>query len=98
MTTNGYPTSLTYIPCELRFGTSGLRGLVREMTDLEVYIDTRGFLDYLHQIGAVDAIDLSGGQQNWVADPRQDPGQGTNYSEPQPGNPNSFAAKFQQMR
>ncbi len=36
MTTNGYPTFLTYIPCELRFGTSGLRGLVREMTDLEV--------------------------------------------------------------
>ena len=48
MTTNGYPTFLTYIPCELRFGTSGLRGLVREMTDLEVYINTRGFLDYLH--------------------------------------------------
>ena len=37
MTTNDYPTFLTYIPCELRFGTSGLRGLVREMTDLEVF-------------------------------------------------------------
>ncbi len=53
MTTNGYPTFLNYIPCELRFGTSGLRGLVREMTDLEVYINTRGFLDYLRQIGDV---------------------------------------------
>ncbi len=53
MTTNGYPTFLTCIPCELRFGPSGLRGLVREMTDLEVYINTRGFLDYLHQIGDV---------------------------------------------
>ena len=53
MTTDGYPTFLTYIPRELRFGTSGLRGLVREMTDLEVYINTRGFLDYLHQIGDV---------------------------------------------
>jgi phosphomannomutase len=53
MTTKGYPIFLTYIPCELRFGTSGLRGLVREMTDLEVYINTRGFLDYLHQIGDV---------------------------------------------
>ncbi len=53
MTTNGYPTFLTYIPCELRFGTSGLRGLVREMTDVEVYINTRGFLEYLHQIGDV---------------------------------------------
>ena len=53
MTANGYPAFLTYIPRELRFGTSGLRGLVREMTDLEVYINTRGFLDYLHQIGNV---------------------------------------------
>ncbi|MCH8112244.1 MAG: hypothetical protein IH905_09890, partial [Proteobacteria bacterium] len=53
MTPNGLPTFLTYVPCELRFGTSGLRGLVREMTDLEVYINTRGFLDYLHQIGDV---------------------------------------------
>ncbi len=53
MTTSGYPTFLTYIPCELRFGTSCLRGLVREMTILEVYINTRGFLDYLHQIGDV---------------------------------------------
>ena len=53
MTTEGYPAFLTYRPSELRFGTSGLRGLVREMTDLEVYINTRGFLDYLHRIGAV---------------------------------------------
>ncbi|MGH9323967.1 MAG: mannose-6-phosphate isomerase, class I [Vicinamibacteria bacterium] len=34
-------------PQELRFGTSGLRGLVSEMTDLEVYVNTRGFLQYL---------------------------------------------------
>ena len=53
MTTSGYPTFLTYIPCELRFGTSCLRGLEREMTDIEVYINTRGFLDYLHQIGDI---------------------------------------------
>jgi len=53
MTTIGHPTFLAYIPCELRFGTSGLRGLVREMTDLEVYINTRGFLDYVRQIGDV---------------------------------------------
>ena len=37
----------------MRFGTSGLRGLVRDMTDREVYVNTRGFLDYLHQIGDV---------------------------------------------
>ena len=38
-------------PTALRFGTSGLRGLVTDITDLEAYINTRGFLDYLFQIG-----------------------------------------------
>jgi len=30
-------------PEELAFGTSGLRGLVTDITDLEAYINTRGF-------------------------------------------------------
>ena len=34
-------------PTPLAFGTSGLRGLVTDITDLEAYINTRGFLDYL---------------------------------------------------
>jgi phosphomannomutase len=34
-------------PKELGFGTSGLRGLVAEITDLEAWINTRGFLSYL---------------------------------------------------
>lgn len=34
-------------PTMLRFGTSGLRGLVDDMTDLEVYINTTGFLKYI---------------------------------------------------
>jgi len=38
--------SLTYKPVELAFGTSGLRGLVRDMTDLECYINTIGFLRF----------------------------------------------------
>jgi phosphomannomutase len=38
---------------ELRFGTSGLRGLVRDMTDLEIYVNTRGFLDYLRDTGGL---------------------------------------------
>ncbi|MCP5519246.1 MAG: phosphomannomutase [Verrucomicrobiales bacterium] len=38
-------------PAELRFGTSGLRGLVADITDLEVYLNTRGFLDYIRQTG-----------------------------------------------
>ena len=32
-------------PTALGFGTSGLRGLVTDITDLEAYINTRGFLD-----------------------------------------------------
>ena len=55
--TDGRPTFLHYTPRELQFGTSGLRGLVGEMTDLEVYINTRGFLDYLRQIGDVGSGD-----------------------------------------
>jgi phosphomannomutase len=34
----------------LAFGTSGLRGLVADITDLEAYINTRGFLHYLFEI------------------------------------------------
>jgi len=40
-------SSLTYQPTELAFGTSGLRGLVKDMTNLEVYINTMGFLAYV---------------------------------------------------
>jgi len=40
---------LTYEPNELSFGTSGLRGLVTDMTDLECYINTAGFLRFLTQ-------------------------------------------------
>ena len=35
---------------QLRFGTSGLRGLVAEMTDMECYINTRGFIRYLRSL------------------------------------------------
>jgi phosphomannomutase len=41
--------TLTYEPKELAFGTSGLRGLVTDMTDLECYINTAGFLRFLQQ-------------------------------------------------
>ena len=37
-------------PRPLAFGTSGLRGLVVDITDLEAYINTRGFLNYLFEI------------------------------------------------
>lgn len=34
-------------PTALAFGTSGLRGLISDITDLEAYVNTRGFLRYL---------------------------------------------------
>lgn len=41
--------TLTYEPQELSFGTSGLRGLVTDMTDLECYINTKAFLAFVQQ-------------------------------------------------
>jgi phosphomannomutase len=38
-------------PEQLRFGTSGLRGLVETMTDLECYINVKGYIEYLKRIG-----------------------------------------------
>src|SRR5688572_26097255 len=38
-------------PARLAFGTSGLRGLVTEITDLEAWINVRGFLAYLVDTG-----------------------------------------------
>lgn len=40
-------------PKPLAFGTSGLRGLVTEITDLEVYINTLGYLNYLQNQGQI---------------------------------------------
>lgn len=41
----------------LKFGTSGLRGLVTDMTDKEVFINTRGYLAYLLEHGLTTAGD-----------------------------------------
>jgi phosphomannomutase len=41
-------------PTQLRFGTSGLRGLVSDITDLEAYINVRGYLDYLIESGEAE--------------------------------------------
>jgi phosphomannomutase len=39
--------ALSHQPVELAFGTSGLRALASDMTDLECYINTSGFLHFL---------------------------------------------------
>lgn len=55
--------SLSYLPVELTFGTSGLRGLVRDITHLEAYLNARAFLRYAIETGRVrpgDAVALAG--------------------------------------
>lgn len=55
--------SLQHQPVALGFGTSGLRGLVRDMTDLECYINTAGFLRFLSQhdgLVAGDSVYIAG--------------------------------------
>jgi phosphomannomutase len=47
------PAFLSYEPVALTFGTSGLRGLVNDITDLEAYINVKGALRYLAKIGDV---------------------------------------------
>ena len=47
------PGFIDYEPKPLRFGTSGLRANVEDMTDLEVYINTKGYLLYLSGTGEV---------------------------------------------
>lgn len=54
--------TLCYEPVELGFGTSGLRGLVSDMTDLECYINTRGFMEFLKR-----SSELKSGSTIYVA-------------------------------
>ena len=44
---------LNYTPVPLAFGTSGLRGLVTDITDLEAYINVKAALSYLLRIGDI---------------------------------------------
>ncbi len=43
-------SNLTFQPHELRFGTSGRRGLVADLTQLEVYINVLAELEYLQSL------------------------------------------------
>lgn len=47
------PAFLDADPVHLKFGTSGLRGLVTDMTDLEVYVNVQGFLRFLEGQGGI---------------------------------------------
>jgi phosphomannomutase len=45
------PSWLRHVPVPLSFGTSGLRGLVADLTDLEAYVNVKGALRYLLSVG-----------------------------------------------
>ncbi len=47
--------TLAYSPVELSFGTSGLRGLVRDITNLEAFIGVRAFFSHLLENGGARA-------------------------------------------
>ena len=49
------PSFVDYTPVPLAFGTSGLRGLVVDLTDLEAYVNVAGALRYLLGQGDVSA-------------------------------------------
>jgi phosphomannomutase len=49
------PSFLNYAPVPLAFGTSGLRGLVKDITDLEAYVNVKGGLRYLLSTGDIHA-------------------------------------------
>jgi phosphomannomutase len=44
---------LDYAPVALAFGTSGLRGLVKDITDLEAYINVKAALRYMMAVGDI---------------------------------------------
>lgn len=46
---------LNFAPVSLAFGTSGLRGLVKDITDLEAYINVKAALRYLSSSGDIAA-------------------------------------------
>jgi phosphomannomutase len=55
------PAFLDYTPVPLAFGTSGMRGLVEDLTDLEAYISVKGALRFLLDMGAAgDGVVLGG--------------------------------------
>ena len=61
--TSNLINQLNYQPIELDFGTSGLRGKVADMTDLECYINVTGFIRFLFSSGALargSTISLAG--------------------------------------
>ncbi len=61
---------LNYEPRELKFGTSGRRGLVADLTQLEVYVNARAEIEYLKTLSAEDGGIVSGDEFYYAYDLR----------------------------
>src|SRR5438552_1699488 len=59
-------SALTYTPRELAFGTSGRRGRVADLTQLEIYINALAELEYLQSIAPEDG-GIVRGQEFYLA-------------------------------
>jgi phosphomannomutase len=57
--------SLCYSPVQMRFGTSGRRGLLKDLTQLEVYINARGELEYLKTL-CIENGGIQGGDAFYI--------------------------------
>jgi phosphomannomutase len=66
---------LVYVPKELKFGTSGRRGELIHLTQLEIYVNVRGELDYLQTLDPAGGGILAGDRFYLASDLRPSSGQ-----------------------
>lgn len=70
MSSQSLRSRLRHEPQELRFGTSGRRGLVADLTQLEIYINALAELEYLQQLPAGEGGIHPGGEVFFACDLR----------------------------
>jgi phosphomannomutase len=63
-------SNLSYLPRELKFGTSGRRGLVADMTQLEVYINALAEIEYLQSLPVAEGGVVKGEEFFYASDLR----------------------------
>ena len=67
--TGSLRSSLKYEPRELEFGTSGRRGKVVDLTQLEVYINALAELEYLQSLDTSEGGIVRGQEFFFAGDP-----------------------------
>jgi phosphomannomutase len=70
MSTGTLRARLAYEPVELRFGTSGRRGRIVDLTHLEIYLNARAELEYLKSLPAAEGGIAAGHELYFAADLR----------------------------